>query len=107
MASHPYLPSHPYHHMERRVSSSSNLSSFGPMIALSECPSFPPLLQLKKPMMEKRRRARINDCLNQLKTLLLQVPSLSSRLGTRNELLVHLRRLRTSGRSWRRRTFWR
>lgn len=28
--------------------------------------------KLKKPMMEKRRRARINDCLQQLKTLLLQ-----------------------------------
>lgn len=34
---------------------------------LSSC-----LLQNKKPLMEKRRRARINSCLSQLKSLVLQ-----------------------------------
>lgn len=29
------------------------------------------LLQSNKPIMEKRRRARINNCLNDLKTLIL------------------------------------
>lgn len=29
------------------------------------------LLQSNKPIMEKRRRARINNCLNELKTLIL------------------------------------
>lgn len=28
-------------------------------------------LQIRKPLMEKRRRARINDCLNELKSMLL------------------------------------
>lgn len=29
------------------------------------------ILQIRKPLMEKRRRARINDCLNELKSMLL------------------------------------
>lgn len=33
---------------------------------------FAPKLQAKKPLMEKMRRARINDSLNELKTLVLE-----------------------------------
>lgn len=33
--------------------------------------SYPFLLQCNKPIMEKKRRARINHCLNELKTLIL------------------------------------
>ena len=35
-----------------------------------EIPSWPASLQVSKPLMEKKRRARINQCLDELKTLL-------------------------------------
>ena len=45
------------------------------------------LLQSNKPLMEKRRRERINSCLDQLKSILMEVTKkeVSSRVNHRRE----------------------
>ncbi|VDD97281.1 unnamed protein product [Enterobius vermicularis] len=53
--------------MRSPIISNSSSSSF-PSTSLT---SFPLERKLKKPLMEKRRRARMNECLEQLKQLLM------------------------------------
>nr|CAD7430225.1 unnamed protein product [Timema monikensis] len=48
-----------------------SLSSYGPSVPPTSPSDVTVLFQSNKPIMEKRRRARINHCLNELKTLIL------------------------------------
>uniref|UniRef100_A0A8C4S2N1 Hes family bHLH transcription factor 2, tandem duplicate 2 n=1 Tax=Erpetoichthys calabaricus TaxID=27687 RepID=A0A8C4S2N1_ERPCA len=57
--------------MTPNIASQTPLSSYAPKMSLAKRKEASEMRKTLKPLMEKRRRARINESLNQLKTLIL------------------------------------